>query len=409
MQQTLNFLTGNARWLGAGALLMAMSSFGQTFFISIFAGEIQATFDLTHGEWGSIYGIGTMASAFVMIWAGILTDIYRARTLGMICLVGLAVSCLFMAFNPLAVLLPVVIFCLRFTGQGMSSHIAMVAMARWFVATRGRALATASLGYSVCEMTLPFIFVFLMTLIDWNWLWVLGAGICLMATLALRTMLRQERVPGSADSQDIRTGLEERHWTRKEVLRHPLFWFVTPALVGLPAFGTAVMFHQVHYTEVKEISHLAFVGLLPVYSGTLIAMMIASGIALDRFGTLRLIPFFLLPVSIAFVLFSTAQSAYGVAAAFVFFGMTSGAYGTLTNALWAEVYGTAHIGAIKSLAAAIMVLGSALGPAITGVLIDFGIGLDVQYLFVALYFLGASASIWLGARSIRGAQLGKIA
>lgn len=408
MHRTIAFLKDNARWLGAGALLMAMSSFGQTFFISIFAGEIQATFDLTHGEWGSIYGIGTMASAFVMIWAGVLTDIYRARTLGTLCLLGLAAACLFMAINPYAVLLPVVIFCLRFAGQGMSSHIAMVAMARWFVATRGRALATASLGYSLCEMTLPVVFVFLMTLVDWHWLWVLSTVICVGAILVLRPLLGQERVPGGADAKDEKAGLNGRHWTRKDVLRHPMFWFITPALLGLPAFGTAIFFHQVHYTEIKGIAHLVFVGLLPIYSATLIAIMILSGIALDRFGTVRLIPFFLLPVSIGFLLFSTATTAFGIAAAFVFFGMTSGAYGTLTNALWAEVYGTAHIGAIKSLAAAIMVMGSALGPALTGVLIDLGIGLQTQYMIVALYFVLASLSIWIGVRGLAGAPAEKV-
>ncbi len=400
MTGTIKFLTQNARWLGAGALLMSMSSFGQTFFISIFAGEIQTKFNLTHGEWGSIYAIGTAASAVAMIWAGILTDVYRARTLGTICLIGLAAACLLMAINPFAALLPIVIFCLRFTGQGMTSHIAIVAMARWFVATRGRAIATASLGFSFSEMTLPFIFVFLMGFFDWRVLWVLGAGICLVAVLGLREMLRKERVPGGADQQDERTGLGGRHWRREDVLRHTMFWFFTPTLVGVSAFGTAVFFHQVHYSEIKPISHLTFVGLLPIYSAVVIGMMILSGIALDRFGTVKLIPYFLFPISFAFIVFSVAGSAFAVGAAFVLFGMTSGAYGTLTNALWAEIYGTAHIGAIKSLVAALMVLGSALGPAITGVLIDLGVGLDTQYLFISGYFVLSSAMIWMGIWSL---------
>lgn len=47
-----NFLINNSRWLAAGALLTLMSGFGQTFFISIFAGEIRSTFNLSHGDWG---------------------------------------------------------------------------------------------------------------------------------------------------------------------------------------------------------------------------------------------------------------------------------------------------------------------------------------------------------------------
>ena len=94
------FLFRNAPWLAAGALLTLLSSFGQTFFISIFAAEIQSEFGLSHGSWGGIYALGTTASAVVMVWAGGLTDKFRVRTLGPAVLLLLALACLFMAFNP---------------------------------------------------------------------------------------------------------------------------------------------------------------------------------------------------------------------------------------------------------------------------------------------------------------------
>ena len=172
----LRFLTENLRWLSAGVLLTFLSSFGQTFFISVFAGEIRAGFDLSHGEWGLIYTIGTSASAVVMIWAGALTDIFRTRALGAVVLSLLAGACLFMAFNGWAALLPAVIFALRFAGQGMASHLAIVSMSRWFVATRGKALSVATLGFSLGEAILPITFVSLMVFLDWRYLWV-GAAV----------------------------------------------------------------------------------------------------------------------------------------------------------------------------------------------------------------------------------------
>ena len=99
-----NFIINNLRWLTAGALLTFLSSFGQTYFISIFSGEIRNTFNLSHGDWGSIYGFGTFASAIVMIWAGGLTDIMRVTKTwanSALC----ACSFMFvMAFNPLVIL-----------------------------------------------------------------------------------------------------------------------------------------------------------------------------------------------------------------------------------------------------------------------------------------------------------------
>ena len=61
------FLRDNALFLSSGALLTLISCFGQTFFISIFAGEIRAEFGLSHGEWGAAYSTGTLASAIVMV------------------------------------------------------------------------------------------------------------------------------------------------------------------------------------------------------------------------------------------------------------------------------------------------------------------------------------------------------
>ena len=84
----VDFLKTNAKWLGAGILLTFLSSFGQTFFISIFGGHIREEFSLSHATWGGIYSLGTIASAFVMIWAGVLTDIVRTPFLGVIVFLG---------------------------------------------------------------------------------------------------------------------------------------------------------------------------------------------------------------------------------------------------------------------------------------------------------------------------------
>lgn len=84
-----DYLRENAPFLTVGAMLTFLSASGQTYFISIFAGEIRVAFGLSHGAWGGIYMLGTMASAVVMIWAGSLTDRYRVRVLGPMVLLSL--------------------------------------------------------------------------------------------------------------------------------------------------------------------------------------------------------------------------------------------------------------------------------------------------------------------------------
>ena len=397
------FLRDNSRWLAAGALLTFLSSFGQTFFISIFAGKIMETFSLSHGQWGGIYTLGTSASAVAMLWAGGLTDRFRSRALGGTFLVLLALSCLSMAVSPWAGLLPLVIFGLRFCGQGMISHIAIVSMSRWFVATRGKALSVAGLGFALGEAVLPVSFVSLMLFVDWHYLWMAAALTSLLAIPVLRLLLRQERTPQSHAETDHAVGMSARHWTRAELLRNPLFWFMVPALLGPAAFNTAFFFQQVHFAEVKGWAHIELVSLFPLYTGAAVGAMVVSGWLLDRLGTGRLIPWFQVPMIIGFTFFALAESLFQAFMGLMFIALTTGANSTLPNAFWAEFYGTRHLGRIKATAAAVMVLGSALGPGITGVLIDAGVGIETQYLGVAAYFVMTTVLMAIGITQARRA------
>ncbi len=399
----LAFLRDNAPWLTAGVLLTFLSSFGQTYFISIFAGEIRDTFGLSHGQWGGIYMLGTTASALVMVWAGGLTDHFRVRRLAPLVLVLMVGACLFMAVNPVWWLLPLVIFALRFTGQGMLSHLAVVAMARWFVAARGKALSIATLGFALGEAFLPLIFVSLLTVYDWRLLWVAAALVAGLGIPLLLVLLRRERTPQSWAESSQSLGMDARHWTRKETLRHYLFWFMVPALLGPSAFNTAFFFHQVHIAEVKGISHVALVAMFPVYTAVGIGAMILSGWALDRLGTARLLPFMQLPMVAAFLLFALSDGPGLLLLGFVFLALTTGANSTLPNAFWAEFYGTAHLGSIKAMAAAVMVLGSAIGPGLTGLGIDLGLGIETQFVLIAGYFVFASVMMTVGVLRARAA------
>ena len=395
------FILKNSRWLAAGTLLTFMSSFGQTYFISIFSGEIRNTFNLSHGDWGLIYGFGTFASAIVMIWAGGLTDIMRVRKLGPMVLCALSTSCLFMAFNPVVALLPVVIFCLRLTGQGMSTHIAAVAMSRWFVNNRGKALSISNLGFSFGEALIPLFLVSALIYFSWQKIWIIAALVTLFSIPILIWLLRQERSPQSIDAEDQSWGMNKLHWTRKKTLSHHLFWFMMPAVIGQSAFNTAFFFQQVHFSEIKGWEHLSLVSMFPIYTGVAICMMILSGILLDKFGTAKLIPYFQLPMIIAFILFAFGETLYSALLGFIFLGITSGANTTLPNAFWAEFFGTKHLGSIKAAAAAAMVLGSAIGPALTGILLDFDISLNLQYVGISTFFIISSLLMLVGISRVK--------
>ncbi len=399
----LRFIRANLPFLGTGFLLSFLSSFGQTFFIAIFGGEIRETYGLSNGDWGLIYMIGTGASALVMVFAGGLADRFRVRTLGIVVIWLLAGACLFMAFNTVAALLPLVIFALRFTGQGMTSHVATVAMARWFVATRGRALAVAAFGFMLGEATLPLTMVWLKSFFDWRDLWIGFAIFAAAMSFVLYQLLRLERTPQAMAEETHATGMNGKHWTRADALRHPLFWAMIPAVMSFSGFGTAFWFHQVHFAEIKGWSHLALVSVFPLGTLTLACSTILYGWAIDRFGATRLLPIYLIPLVAAFILHWYAPSLGWTALAVILMGLAGGGQATLLNACWAEFYGTRNIGSIKAAAAALMVLGSAIGPGLSGWLIDIGVGFEVQQLGYAAVFAFAAVILIVPTRRARAA------
>ena len=397
----LSFLRDNRRWLAAGAALTFASSFGQTFFISIFAADIMAAFAITDGQWGLFYTLGTLASAALMLWAGVLTDRFRVRVLGGASLVLLAIACLSMALLPALWLLPVVIFALRFCGQGMLGHVANVGISRWFLATRGRALAVAALGVGLGEAFLPMIYVALNAAFDWRLLWALSALVPLALIPIVVALLRVERTPQSLAAEAGSTGLGGVHWTRRDVLGHWLFWMVFPALIAPGMFSTMLFFQQVHLTQVKGWDHVGFVALFPFFTAAGAVAMVATGFVVDRWGTRRLMPLYLLPLALGFVLFWNAESLAGAAFGFIALGLTQGAVGTIVSVFLADHFGTRNLGAIKSVSVAIMVLGTALGPGITGLLIDGGVDFVRQMPVIVAYVLGACALNALAMRRSR--------
>jgi hypothetical protein len=86
------FILTEWRFLLFGLLMAFWSSLGQTFFISLFSGQIRAALDLSHGDFGTYYALATTASAISLIWLGKLADMMRLEKLAIFILGSLCVA-----------------------------------------------------------------------------------------------------------------------------------------------------------------------------------------------------------------------------------------------------------------------------------------------------------------------------
>ncbi len=402
---SLPFLRAHARLLGFGVLMTYCSSAGQTFFISLFSGEIRGAFQLSDGEFGSLYSLGTLASAAVLLGAGRLIDRMPLQVFAAGVLVLLAAVCLLMGLAGNAVLLVCALFGLRFFGQGLASHSAIVAMGRYFEATRGRAVSIATLGHTLGEATLPAIAVAALALAGWREVWS-GTAVVLIAVVPLVFLLlkgqrardeafRRERAARSGDD----SGSVDR--TLGGALRDHGLWLRLPALLASPFIGTGLIFHQVHLCETKGWPLSLMAGSFTVYAACSLAALLLAGPLVDRFGARRLVPLALIPL--VFGCLALAGSANPLVATLFMglLGITTGIGAVLMGALWPELYGTTHLGAIRAFATSAMVFGTGLSPAVMGFFIDRGVAMEAIALASALYCVLASGLAFLAVQAGR--------
>ena len=203
-------------------------------------------------------------------------------------------------------------------------------------------------------------------------------------------LLNESRRPQGLAAAEQAPGIGGRHWQRREVLRHWLFWALLPGILAPSFIGTAVFFHQVHVSQVKGWDLGVMALGYPVYAGLTVTSGLVCGWLADRFGPMRLLPVFLLPMALGLTLLGPGVQVGTWYLMLALYGLTQGASATLIGSLWPELYGTRNLGSIKALGTSAMVLASALGPGITGALIDLGIGFPDQAWGCALWLALAS-------------------
>ena len=397
------FALSNPRFLGFGFLLAFISSAGQTYFIGAFGADIQADFGLDAGSWGRTYMIGTLASALVINWSGALIDRVDLRLFTTVTLLGLGGACLVMASVSSPLMLVFAIFMLRHFGQGLSSHAGITSMARYHDVDRGKAIALAAIGFAFGEAILPVAGVYASAALGWRHSYYIVAAVVFCAILPALWLLKghglrharhvdalEEKARGASASTD---------YTRRQMLSEKRFYLLLPAMITPSMIGTALFFFPAEIAIAKGWGPLWLTGNYWLYSLVAVVTTIYSGLLIDRFGARRVVPLFLLPLAAALVVINLSDDRWLIWPYMFLQGISSGLYFTGLSALWAELYGPRHLGAIKSFTNAVMVFASALGPALVGSLLEWGMSFATISLILAAFSVVATVLLAYALRT----------
>jgi MFS family permease len=375
----LRFLLSDPRLLSFGFTLNVFIALGQTFYISLFNADIRAELDLTNGELAAVYGSATIVGSVILLVVGRLIDKVDLRAFAGATTVMVAFGCWFLANVTTPFMLFLAMLAVRFSAQSLWGVCAQVSMARYFDETRGKAAAVANTGYALGYAVFPLIGASLLAVFGWREAWTytsLAVLIFILPLIALqlwghgkRHAAYEARLKQLSEADGATAGLQ---WPLGKVLRDIRFWLIQPSMLAVPSVIFSIQFHQVFLADAKGWSITAFAGGYTVYSLVSLVAMLVSGAMVDRVGSLRLVSISIWPLIPALLVLVFVDHPIGIVLLMMCTGMTFGVGLILFVTIWAEFYGTKHMGAIRSfnvfmnvsVASAVMVL--------TGWLIDRG-------------------------------------
>lgn len=386
MRQLFRFMYQHGSHLAFGAILMAMSSFGQTYFVSLYGQDLRQAFGLSDGGLGGLYAAGTVMSAVTLTWAGRMIDYTTTRRFTLAVTLLLVTACLLVSGAQAAWMLCAGFYLLRLGGQGLMVHTALTATARQFPLDAGKALGAIALGLSLAQALFPLAAVQINYLTGWRTAWLINAAV-LVAGVALAVSC----LPRAAE-KPLRTFRKRGAEKVREasVCKNRNLLFALPAVLASPFITTGFFFHQTRLAEEKGWALSWVAGGFIAYAITQAVSLLSFGPLIDRLTPRRLLPCFLLPQGAGMLALWLSNSVWVTPFYLIMTGISSAIASTLATALWVQLFGPAQLAKVRSAVEAGTVLASGASPVIMGVLIDHHVTLRIQALICLVFILAAS-------------------
>ncbi|MBW2316058.1 MAG: MFS transporter [Deltaproteobacteria bacterium] len=366
-----------------------MSAPGQTIGVSVFTESLLEATGLSRVEFSNAYLVGTLTSGLLLPYAGATIDRIGTRRGVVFASIGLGLVLTYLSQVDRAAawvagagvpampatfgLLTLGFLGLRFTGQGVLTLVSRTMLGRWFERRRGFVSSVAAPFSSIAFASSPILLAGWVASSGWRGAWlemaaVVGVGMASFGWLFFRENpeecgLEIDGGPGPAPEPGVEPPPAARDFTRGEALRTAAFWVVTLGIANHAMVGTGMALHIVDLGAESGLTKAEALGLfLPV---TLISVPtgILLGLAVDRFPMRFLIMGMMVGQTLMFGFAPHLGDPFLKLVCLAGWGFSSGFYGPLTVAALPNFFGRAHLGAIQGVMMMVLVIASALGPA----------------------------------------------
>jgi MFS family permease len=392
IQEYLRFIKHSWPMLIFGMMTVFMGNFGQTFFISWFGSSFQESIGLSATSYGTAYSMATLTSGLLLMWVGGSIDKVSLEKFILFCTIGLSLAALTLWQANNITTLVIGLFLLRFFGQGLFPHTAITTMMKKFSLNRGKGLSVATTGVPLGEIILPFIAVVLIAQFGWQQSWMIIALSVPLLYLPLALFLiklgKNKKYVEHDPTIDSKTSKRPKEdGSRRTLLADYRFWLALPTVLAAPFIVTGIFIHQGFFLPQMGWTPIFFAHCFVFYGIAHWLSSMYAGVMVDRFSGRQLLKYYPIPMLMALLLASLLTGNWVAYALLILIGTAIGSGSPIINALWAEVYGTKHLGRIRALMASLAVISTSISPILFGYLIDNGITGSQLFFWLSMYVL----------------------
>ena len=372
-----------------GSLGVLASVPGQTIGVSVFTDPVKDALGLTRNQFSNAYMFGTLLSAFFVSKAGVLFDAYGARYVAFSATLLLGFSLVFISFSveiseaikvlisinswivPF-VLITILFFFIRFSGQGVLTMASRNMIMIWFKKNRGKINSISSITVSLGFSSAP---IFINKLIDnhgWQMSWQIMAICLFIFSVCIWQLYRNKpedfdlQPDGLVKKENDNTVIEtvENDFTLKEAKQTRAFWMFGLLLGFNSFFITGFTFHIVSIFASQDYSKAQAIGVFLPMSIIAISVSTLCNILSDYIQHKIYLYLMLASGVLASLGLLFLANSVGIYMLVAGLGIMGGLFAVINAVTWPRFYGRKYLGSITGKIMSFLVIASAIAPSL---------------------------------------------
>jgi len=351
--------------------------------IGVFLKPITEDFGWSRSTIAGAVAIGTLAGGFIAVGVGPIIDRFGARWILFVSFLVAGLASISIGHINALWQLYAAIFMSRVALQGVINLTNQTVVAKWFVKSRGRAMAIASLGQRIGGGVIPFVAQQIISLSNWRTASISVGVIVMGLTLApVATWLRRQPqdmglqpdgIPLATKGNEGNTQSPvqlEKNFTLKEAIRSRPFWVITAALCLTNFVNTGINFNLIAHMTDSGLSNGQAATIVLVWALIGVPGTFYTGLLAEKYS-LRIIMILLtFGVTSGILLFIHINNmAIGILFAIIHGGCFAGSL-LILQILLADYYGSKSLGALRGLTTPMQMVANAIGPLSAALVFD---------------------------------------